>query len=463
VADSISADPALLRVVAGDCALAETLSEACVAGFITGFAERAYRRPLSAEDSALLHSFNDGVSPPSQVIRAMLMTVLNGPRFVNHFEVEGSPLADDLLRLDAYEVASRLSYTLWQTMPDETLLAAASDGSLNTEAGLVLQLDRMFADERAHAAIWRFWNEWLGLEGFTGFEFSRPGFQALAAGELVGEDGHDHYADMVQEIQDLTQLFVFEKNAPLADLLTTNLSVTRSPDLARLYGVEPFTGSGEPPTFEAGTRIGLLQRGALLVNALEGTNPFHRGALLKRNLLCTALPQPDPNNLPPGSLELPATTDAQTTRQRYEAKVAGNGLCEGCHALFSSVGYVMEAYDALGRYRTVELVFDEETGEKIAELPIDVSASVTIGSETRQVNNPAELMQAIAASGQVEACMADKYFQYAMRRAPQAATEDKCVTIDLSQKLGDPSLGMAGALKSIAMYSSFFQRKVGPQ
>src|SRR5262249_39999069 len=155
----------------------------------------------------------------------------------------------------------------------------------------------------------------------TGFETTRPGFASLAGDEPVGKPGHDYYADMVQEVRDMTQLFTFDSTKTVADLLTTDVSVTKSPDLARLYGVSPLSRPGDYPRLPAGTRAGILQRSALLVSNLELTTPFHRGALVRRNVLCDTLAQPDPNSLPPGSLDPPKVTAAQTTRQRYQAKI----------------------------------------------------------------------------------------------------------------------------------------------
>src|SRR5690606_22828163 len=123
------------------------------------------------------------------------------------------------------------------------------------------------------------------------------------------------------------------------------ISVTPSTDLAALYGVEPWSGSGPYPTFPSGERAGLLQRAALLVSNLEQTNPFHRGALVRRAILCDDLPQPDPNSLPPGALDPPPFDASQTTRERFQQKIEGNGLCENCHLAFSPIGYVMESFD----------------------------------------------------------------------------------------------------------------------
>src|SRR6185369_5054773 len=172
-------------------------------------------------------------------IRAMLIVALSSPRFVHQVEVDGTQLtsATDLLQLTSYEIASRLSYTFWNTMPDAPLLAAAEDGTLATDSGFADQLERVFQDPRTQETLWSFWNEWFTLEKFTGFETSRPALQALAAGESLGAAGHDHYRDMVQELRDLTQLFTFQKTSTVAQLLTTDISPTKSADLAHLYGV----------------------------------------------------------------------------------------------------------------------------------------------------------------------------------------------------------------------------------
>jgi hypothetical protein len=463
--DGLANDPALLTRVAGSCASDVTLSADCVDGFLDRFVRLAYRRPLSKTERADFASLNDGARSPAQAIRAIVIVALSSPRFVHQVEVDGSalPSADDVLQLGSYEIASRLSYTFWQTMPDSELFRAAEDGSLASEQGFAAQLERVFTDPRTEQTLWSFWNEWFRFEKFTGFESTRPALQALARGESLGVKGHDHYADMVQEVRDLTSLFTFQKSATVSDLLTTDLSVTQSADLAHLYGVVAWSGQGEYPRLPS-NRLGLLQRAALLVSNLEQTNPFHRGAFVRRTLLCDPLPQPDPNSLPPGSLDPPAPSSAQTTRQRFQAKVEGKSLCQTCHGSFSDIGYVLESFDALGRVRTVEQVFDEKTGNQLAELAIDTNAVPKLTSaDTAPVANAAELNQRLIASQKIEACMAQRYFQFAVRRTAKTDTSDECVVQDLSAGLKDPAVGLAGAFRRLAQYSSFFQRKVGPQ
>ncbi|MES1209600.1 MAG: DUF1592 domain-containing protein [Pseudomonadota bacterium] len=465
VGNALESTPALLTAAAGACAMTAPLTTACVDAFLGGFGRRAFRRPLTTDELTSFRALNDGKRTPAEAIRAMVVVLLMSPRFVNQLEIEGAAIGGraDYFTLAPFELASRLSYTFWQTMPDEALLAAAANGSLATDAGFAAQLDRVFADPRTHDTTWQFWNEWFRLESFTGFSAERPAFKSLAMGESLGVAGHDHYRDMVQEVRDLTDLFTWGRKGTLADLLTSNLSVTRSADLARLYGVPAWSGTGAYPVFPAtAPRAGILQRGALLVSSLEQTNPFHRGSFVRRSILCDPLPRPDPNSLPPGSLDPPPPVATETTRQRFAKKVDGNALCEGCHRQFSDIGYVMESFDALGRYRTTEKVFDEQTGALLRELPIDANATARIAlDDATPVMGVADMNNRIVQSHKVEACMSGNYFRFALRREPTANSGDACLREELAAELAKPTVGLADVFKRLAQHMSFRQRKIG--
>jgi hypothetical protein len=465
VADAITGRPERLAAVAGPCAMAQPLVPRCLDDFLATFGRRALRRPLTADELASYRALNDGSRPPAELFRSVIVLLLTSPRFLNHLEVDGTAVGgrEDLLTLSPYETANRLSYTFWQTMPDEALFAAAAatgpDG-LGSDAGFTKQLDRVFADPRTRQTVWQFWNEWLRLEAFTGFVTTRPGWKALAAGESVGMAGHDDYADMVQELRDLTDLYTWNRKGTLADLLTSDLSVTRAPALAKLYKVAPWSGAGDYPRLPDG-RVGLLQRAAMLVSSLETTNPFHRGALIRRMLLCDDLPQPDPTSLPPGSLDPPPPA-AETTRDRYARKTTSS-LCQGCHSRFNDIGFVLESYDALGRARTTEKVLDEKNGMLLAELPIDSTAVARIDqNDDRPVHGPGELNQRILDSKKVQACLATNYFRYAFRREQAGGTTiDACLLQDLTAALNQPGLGLDDVFKRIAQAPGFRRRKVG--
>jgi len=466
-ADGATKTSQRLTALAGSCAATSPLAQSCLDAFLASFGKRAFRRPLAADELAEMKDVAMGTSPApanaTEAIRNVVVMLLMSPRFVNHLELAGTPLSSqpDVLALDPYEVASRLSYTFWQTLPDDALLAAAADGSLATDAGFNTQLDRVFADPRTRDTVWQFWDEWMKFDSFTGFSSDRPAFMTFAAGENVGVAGHDHWGDMVTEIHDLTDLYTWTQSGSLDDLLTSTVSVTKSADLAHLYGVSAWSGGGAYPQFTDGSRSGILQRAALLADNLETTNPFHRGALIRRSILCDNLPRPDPNSLPAGSLDPPPQSTAMTTRQRYEAKVAGNGLCSGCHDSFSNLGYVMEAYDALGRFRTMEKVYDEQTGALLATLPIDTTGipQVIIG-DMRPVAGPAEMNQRIVESGKVEACLSANYFRYALRRDPTANSADACAYDSMRSGLASGG-ALAAAFRGIATSAGFRQHKVG--
>jgi hypothetical protein len=463
IGNAIEAMPSRLTALAGSCATAATLSAQCVNDLLAGFGRRAFRRPLTSDELTSFRALNDGVRAPADAIRAIVVTLLMSPRFVNHLEIEGTAegAGGTVLRLGAWEIASRLSYTFWQTMPDDALLAAAADGSLATDAGFAAQLDRVFADPRTRGTLWQFWNEWFHLESFTGFSAERPAFQALAAGENLGVAGHDHWADMVAELRDLTELYTWTRRGTLDELLTSDLSVTRSADLARLYGVAVWGGSGDYPRLPAGTRAGILQRAGLLASSLEQTNPFHRGSFIRRNILCDSLPRPDPNTLPPGSLDPPPPSPMDTTRQRFAKKVESS-LCAGCHLAFSDIGYVLEAYDALGRHRTTEKIFDEQNGRLVAELPVDSTAVARVAlDDARPVMGPADLNRRIVESGKVATCLSGNYFRYALRREPTTGSGDACVHEELAAELRKPGVALADVFKRLAQHQSFRLRKVG--
>lgn len=460
IGDAIAEDPDLRAQLLDGCA--DEWSSECVDELAAGFLRTVYRRPLSDDELQGYRTLLEAESDPAQAVRAAVIVGMSSPRFVYHLEVNGEEFdqSSDLLHVDAYELASRLSYTFWQTMPDEELMAAAADGSLLDEETYQVQLARVWEDERTRATLAQFWTEWLKLEKFTGFETQRPAFQALSQG--LDFEAHDYYSDMVDELQQLIELVTFEQPGSLGDLLATPLSVTQSPQLAELYGVEAWDGEGEFPRFDQQQRAGLLQRAALLVSNLEQTNPFHRGALIRRSILCDSLLQPDTVDLPPGSLDLPPVDMAQTTRERFGAKVEGNGLCETCHQVFSDIGYVLESYDALGRFRTTELVFDEQSGELLAELPIDTQGSVAIVTlSDPPVADAGELNQAIIDSGKVEACLAQNYLSFVARRAQEAASIDACVIQDLSEMLSESEGGLERALRQVASFPTFFVKKVG--
>jgi hypothetical protein len=313
----VTSEAGALEELAGECAGASELAQSCVESFVTTFGKRAFRRPLTNAESDRYIELYDTAQPAAEVFRGLVFTFLMSPQFLYQFETEGTAAATaGRLRLSAHELAARLSYHFWQEPPDAALTEAADDGSLLTDDGYRAALDRVFSDARTEATVSRFFREWLGLQGFGGF-VNTPAFTSFARG--VGADVA-LYDDMVAEIEDMVAHYVWESEGSYADLLTSNLVFTRSDRVAALYGVEPWDGGADIPSFPAGQRSGLLTRAALLVEGNDVTNPIKRGAFVLRSVLCGELEPP--TDLPPDALTLPPFDPEQSTRERFEAKTS---------------------------------------------------------------------------------------------------------------------------------------------
>jgi len=454
LASAVTTDDDKLRALAGDCAVASLPDAGCLDAFLDGFAARAFRRPLTAEERARYAALDDGTRDGHELFRALVFSLLQAPAFVYHVEVEGDG-SDTFFTLGPYELASRLSYHFWQSMPDVALLAAAADGSLLTEEGYADQVDRLFDDPRTEKTIQQFTAEWWHLGWMTQFPTSAA-FSTFAQGTTIGQPDADHLPAMTAEIEAMVRHFTFATDGTLRDLFTTDLSFTRSPHLAALYGVEPWDGTSALPRMPAGERAGLLTRAAFLLNDSERTNPVHRGATVRRRLLCENFVQPDPATLPDGALTPPPVTADQTTRQRYEQKTA-NQPCAGCHSQMNPIGFALERYDAIGRFRTEETVIDEVTGEVLATLPIDTAVTVDIGGQTSSFDSGEELSAAVADSGLAEGCFARQYFRFTYGREEGGA--DGCSLEEVRSVLAEGG-SLREALRAIAFEDGFKSRRV---
>ena len=463
IARAFEADPDARAALIGECANDAEITGTCIDAFVDGFASRAYRRPLDDAEREQFQALNDGTHDGPELVRGLVFVALMSPAFLYHVEVQGSPLqGNDRFFLDGYALASRLSYHFWNTMPDEQLFAAAADGSLLTDAGYRAQVDRIVADDRTRETVDTFYREWLRYDQVGGLK-STAVFDAFAGDPAIVADGPGVIAAMQEEIDQLTSYYTWEVDGDFRDLLTTDLSLTSSPLLASIYGVSPWDGQGEPPRLASAERSGLLSRAAFLVTGSHQTNPVLRGAIIRRRILCQDLTAPAPSALPPGALDPPEYSPEMTTRQAYEEKTK-NEPCASCHAQMNPIGFVLEQYDALGRYRTEERMFDPETAEELDALPIDTKAvpELTAGDMV-EVSQAPDLMQKVAETGEVEGCFARNYFRFAYAKVESGndhcAVERVEAALDGSQGPGS----LKEALRAIALDPSFRQRVVGPR
>jgi hypothetical protein len=447
VADETSAatvaDSGQMSSLLGNCA--GNIDQPCFEGFVRTFGRRVYRRPLTGDElNEYLELFD--AAEPKQSVQDALLVMLMAPSFLYHLETEGS-INGRRLTLEPYALASRLSFHFWQTMPDAELFEAAEDGSLMTEEGYRAQVDRLVSDPRAQDTVRQFFSEWYRLGGFIGF-VQNPQFERFAEEiEIAGL-----YEEMVAETQRLVDYYIWDIDGSYRDILTSPLSFARDDRLAGIYGVPAWDAADVPPPLPSSERSGLLTRAAFLVSGDASTNPFKRGSFIRKHVLCDQLAQP--TNLPPGSLAPPDPDPERTTRQRFSDKVAEQP-CAGCHAQFADLGYVLESYDGLGRYRTEEEIFDD-MGEWIATLPVDSTGVPRIDFEDdTEVSGPVEMLEEIAFGEKAVACFARHYFRYTYRRNER--TSDGCSLASIRDASVE-GIPLRNVLADVAMQPAFRER-----
>lgn len=447
VATQVSSDPPMRQALVGECGRAD-LTDSCLQDFLPGFLLRAYRRAPTAEEVERV-LMTAAEFEGAERLHAVVFITLMSPDFLYRFETRGEPVEEgDSLRLTGYELAARLSFHFWGAPPDDALLDAAATGALDTEVGLVDAVNRLVEDPRMDATIIGFFDEWLHLA--RGPFTSSPRLDVLRD----GLDVRDLHEEMQAEVRDLLR-FHLQEGDSWGDVLTSPYSFARGERLAGIYGVEAWDGDGAPPLLPPDERSGLLTRAGMLYTADGSTNPFRRGAFLRRAMLCDPVPSP-PTTLPADALVPPPVESGATTRESFEAKISEQP-CAGCHAVFSPLGYAMEAYDGLGRHRLDEWLVTV-TGEDLgfAEVHASVIAAVDDISEA-PVSGPVELSEQIAESPKSAACFASTYFRFTYRRAEERL--DACLIDELSSRIHEGE-SLRDALRGIALSPAFRLRRL---
>jgi hypothetical protein len=402
-----AAAEARMAEIAG-CDLAADSGTTCATSFIESFGLRAYRRPLeSAERDRYLALFTleRDQGSASSAFRAVVETMLQSPFFLYHAEIGASGAALDVpTPLRPYELASRLSYFLWDTMPDAQLFARAGDGTLTDAATLTAEVERMLLDDKARDSVRQFHLAWLGIRALEGAQKDAARFpswdQSLA---LALEHETATFADFVVRRGDGT----------FGTLLTGGFSFLEGP-LFALYGVPEPAGfvPGTEVALNPAERAGLLTMGAFLATHAhrDQTSPVHRGILVRENVLCQPLDPPpaDVNNV------APPVSDVTSTRDRFLAHTQ-DPACAGCHTLIDPVGLGFENYDAIGAFRSIDGGEPVDATGEVLEAGADV-AGPFVGA--------VELSHKLAHSQQAADCVSNQWFRYALGR--MEAEDDAC-------------------------------------
>jgi hypothetical protein len=371
--------------------------EDCVTTFIKNLGGRTYRRPLTPteiDEMLELHrrARNEFGFDQSSALEYVLSALLASPHFLYHDEGGDDPAA----QLNGHGMASRLSYFLWNSMPDAALFAAAGSGELAGSAGIEKQARRLLASPKARDSIASFHRQWLNIEDLFITEKDPklfPEFTSLRVAALA-------------ETERFAWSVILDGEGTLEALLTAPYSYLDG-TLAKVYGVT-ISASFAKVDLDPARRAGILTQPAFLsvTSAASETSPVKRGQMIRERLLCQPVPQP-PADVPPVS---PASVGV-TTRERF-IEHATNGACKGCHALMDPLGFAFESLDAIGRWR------DSDHGQ-----PVDSSGAVTGLPGEPGFRGARELTEILAGSEVVRRCVASRWIQYALgRRQSEADT-----------------------------------------
>lgn len=428
-ADRLLADPARLEALAG-CAPAAADDRDCLEKLAARLGRRAFRRPVTPEEIDAYAAVVDlGVEAESWHVAAAAVVrgMLQDPNFLYRIEI-GEPVAGDpdVIALNDWEIATRLSFFLWRTIPDDDLLDLADAGKLSSAADVRDVATQMLADERARDGITQFHALWLGYSGGA-------------------TDGLK--ADMIAESNALVEQVVVDGDTPWLSLFTSTETFV-TPALAAHYGLPaPAGGAAGWVDYGDSKRGGVMSHGTVLAWGAKfgDTSPTVRGKEIAERFLCTVIPPPPAGQ---NTDDPPGGADPSACKAEHYA-VYQNGGCQGCHGLMDGIGFGLENFAADGTWR-------EHDVNKPQCLIAGEGSVPNIGS----FNGPAELGALIASDTSARSCAMRQLYRFASGRSDPDEL-DKAFLEALTERLDGAELNLRALMIEIAASDEMRFRAIG--
>ncbi len=414
-----------------------TGEDACAAQFISTFGKRAYRRPLAPDEQTALvglYASNKTGADFNNGVQAVIEAVLQSAPFLYRVEYgDVSQAAGTVVPLTPYEMASRLSYLLWDSMPDDTLFTAADANQLATPAQLATQARRMLTDSKAHPAVQQFFTEWLGLAHLVDSSKDPATYPEFTP-------------TLHQSMQGETSAFIdwmmWQSDAKLPTLLTSPVTFVNQ-ELASVYGFPGVTGTAlQQVSLDPTQRAGILtQLSVMTVLAKpDRTSPVLRGRFVRQNLFCQPIPPPPTNIV----ITPPPVTPGVSTREAFSMHSSVEP-CKSCHKQMDPIGFGFENYDGVGKFRTTD------QGQ-----PVDPSGALTGTDSDGKFPNAVALATKLAQSQEVSDCVTTEWFRYAFGRGE--SNDDSCSLGTLKQAFTASGTNFQELLVAITQTDAFRYR-----
>ncbi len=408
----------------------------CVVHMLLSFAQYAYRRPvLQAEVASLVdlaESFVSTGGAMDEGLKLAFKGILLSPHFLFRVELDPEPTSKVPHRVGPFELASRLSYYLWSSMPDEALFVDAQSGQLLNDAPLASQVERMLSDSRAAALVENFAGQWLNL---------RRTAQVMPDSAVFPEFDQELQASLRTE----SELFfaeLVENGRPFSELLTAQFSYVNAP-LAAHYGLLAPAGPGfERMDLSGTTRAGFLTQASFLTVTSNPTrtSPVKRGKWVLDQLLCAPPPPP-----PPGVDATLVEGGTLSLRQKLETHRAKEP-CKSCHAVMDPIGLAFENFDGVGKYRS-----EDQYG------PIDAAGTLPTPDGDVPFLSASELIPVLAGDRRLADCIAQKVLTYAIGRGFSGADEKTLAAVLAGASASGQ--GFRGLFASVATSEAFRSRR----
>jgi len=447
-----AADSLATQVMASATAKAKVIpctpsgdGSACATQLIQQFGQRAFRRPVTTDEVARFQTlytnramltatgtFEEGAQ---LIIKAFLLS----PSFLTKAEISVATMQGNAYSLNSWEVASRLSYMLWGSMPDDALFTAAAADALTTPQNILAQAQRMLQDPKARAKVSDFHQHYALMGDATRWS------EASHDPTLFPAFSPDMVPMLTEEATRFFDYITFDQGGTFQDLVNKPVAFVNK-SLAPIYGLDASTfGTDYKLTnLDPAQRAGVFTHAGFLASfsSYDRTSPILRGAFLEKQILCRTIGSP-----PPGAQNTPLPTTGNTNRERVDAQTSADACAPCHHTVVNPAGFALEAFDGIGAFQTME---------KSNGAPIDSTADVAIGDKTVHVNGPVDFMTQIASSPEGQGCYAQRWVSYAFER--DLTSQDLCTAQTLAGKMAKGGYTILNLITDLTQSDSFRYR-----